>query len=393
MTALTTEARRARLAHRHHLARPGPDLVTVAGDLVGLHSSDPVTVHLSAWARVEGYTVEAGERALYEERSVVRMLGMRRTMFVVPIDLAAVMDAACTQALAPAERRRLIRVLEDQGLTGRRRADRWLADVEERVLAALEARGEATAVELTGDVPELGRKLVFGEGRSWGGSFGLSTRVLFLLATEGRIVRGRPLGTWVSSQYRWAPAGTWIEGGLPALDPEEARADLARRWLRAFGPAPIEDLKWWTGWPVRSTKAALAAVGAVEVALDDEVDGWVLPDDLEPEPGTEPWVALLPSLDPTTMGWKRRGWYLGPHGPELFDRNGNAGPTVWVDGRVVGGWAQHPDGEVITALLEDVGADATAAVERRAAELQAWLGATRITPRFPTPLGARLASR
>ena len=70
----------------------------------------------------------------------------------------------------------------------------------------------------------------------------------------------------------------------------------------------------------------------------------------------EPWVALLPGLDPTTMGWKRRDWYLPPgHVPLLFDRNGNAGPAVWVDGRIVGGWVQRRNGEIATRLLDDVG--------------------------------------
>jgi Winged helix DNA-binding domain len=97
-------------------------------------------------------------------------------------------------------------------------------------------------------------------------------------------------------------------------------------------------------------------------------------------------VALLPSLDPATMGWQERGWYLGDHGGELFDRNGNAGPTVWVDGRIVGGWAHRRTGEIVHRLLEDTGAEATAAVAEAAAELEAWLGPMRITPRFPTPL-------
>jgi hypothetical protein len=101
-------------------------------------------------------------------------------------------------------------------------------------------------------------------------------------------------------------------------------------------------------------------------------------------------VALLPALDPTTMGWQGRAWYLGPHGPLLFDRNGNAGPTVWVDGRVVGGWAQRSNGEVIHRLLEDVGADAAGAVDDAAAALTAWLGDVRIKPRFPTPLAREL---
>ena len=60
----------------------------------------------------------------------------------------------------------------------------------------------------------------------------------------------------------------------------------------------------------------------------------------------EPWAALLPVLDPTVMGWKERDFYLGPHGPLLFDTNGNAGTTAWWDGRIVGCWAQDPDGVV-----------------------------------------------
>jgi hypothetical protein len=103
-------------------------------------------------------------------------------------------------------------------------------------------------------------------------------------------------------------------------------------------------------------------------------------------------VALLPALDPTTMGWRGRSWYLGNHGPTLFDRNGNAGPTIWCDGRVVGGWAQRRSGEVVHRLLEDVGAETADAVAASAAELESWLGPTRITPRFPTPLQKELST-
>ena len=91
-------------------------------------------------------------------------------------------------------------------------------------------------------------------------------------------------------------------------------------------------------------------------------------------------------------GWRGRGWYLGDHGKALFDANGNAGPTTWVDGRVVGGWAQRRSGEVVHQLLEDVGREAVAAVDRSAAELEAWLGDVRVTPRFPTPLQKKLSS-
>jgi hypothetical protein len=118
----------------------------------------------------------------------------------------------------------------------------------------------------------------------------------------------------------------------------------------------------------------------------------LLPGDGEREPSAEPWAALLPALDPTVMGWKERAWYLGGHGPALFDTAGNAGPTVWWDGRIVGGWAVRADGEVAYRLLEDVGVDAAAAVEAEAAALAAWLGETQVVPRFGTPLARELAS-
>ncbi|MCY4373296.1 MAG: winged helix DNA-binding domain-containing protein [Spirochaetaceae bacterium] len=381
--------RRARLAVRQHLATPAPDVTTAAADLVGLHSSDPVSVYLSAWSRVSDFKVADMEGALYEQRSVVRLLGMRRTMFVVPRDLAAVIDAACTRALAPAERRRLLKLIGDQGIDPH--PDRWLSRVMRRTLSALGERGQATAKELTAAVPELTARLSFGEGRTWAGTVGLSTRLLFLLATEARIVRGRPRGTWISSQYRWAATADWLDGGLPAMEPEEARAELVRRWLEAFGPGTLTDLAWWTGWPQRQTRHALAAAGAVEVDLDTGT-GYALAEDLEPVAQPDGWVALLPALDPTVMGWKERSWYLGDHQELLFDRNGNAGPTVWADGRIVGGWAQRADGTIAVELLESVLPSIQGTIAAEAERLRVWLAGTVITPRFRTPLEKRLTS-
>ena len=383
MTGLSVFLLSSCCAHRTGLRE------SVAASLGGLHSSDPATVYLAARARVTGFQVSHLEQALYEARSLGRVLGMRRTMFVVPPDLAAMLDAACTRALAPAERRRMERLLSEQGIATD--AAGWLAAVERRTRAALAARGEATAAELTVDVPELAQRLSFGVGRKWAGTVGVSTRVLFLLAIEGHVVRARPRGSWISSQYRWAPAGAWLAGGLGTVEPEAARAELLRRWLAAFGPGTMTDLTWWTGWSARQVRAALAAVEAVEVELEDGA-GFVGPDDLEPTPECGSWVALLPALDPTVMGWKERAWYLGDHQAPLFDRNGNAGPTVWLDGRIVGGWAQRPDGSVTVELLERRPQEARARVTAEAERTQAWLGGTVVTPRFRTPLKRRLAA-
>ncbi len=389
MRTISVEERRSRLGRRHFLA-PGSrarDAIELAAGLVGLHATDPATVFLSARARgVEGAELE---RALYEERSVLRMIGMRRTLFVLPLELAAVVQAACTESILLTSRRRYAKLIEGGGIASDGEA--WLDEVGAETLRALEVRGQAFAADLSADVPPLREKVHFGEGKTWASSTGMTSWVLFLLAAEGRAVRGRPRGAWTSSQWCWAPAEAWLEEPLPRLEPDAARVELASRWLAAFGPATVADLKWWTGWTLTQTRAAIGAIEVVEVDLDG-VPGFVLPGDLEPEPEAEPWAAFLPSLDPTVMGWKERDWYLGEHAPALFDRNGNAGPTVWWNGRVVGGWAGRKDGDVAYRLLEDVGADGVRAIETEADQLQSWLGESKVTPRFGTPLAKELGS-
>ena len=258
------------------------------------------------------------------------------------------------------------------------------------------------ASQLTKVVPDLALQLRMAVGKKYEGLVGVSTRMLFLLAAEGRITRARPLGSWLSSQYRWVPMADWV-GALPDLPAEEARAELARRWLRAYGPGTLDDLAWWTKWTKANGRAALVAAGAVEVTTetgaDAAVPAWVLADDLDdtlteaaaPD-GLEP-VALLPGLDPTIMGWKERGWYLGPHRGPLFDTNGNAGPTVWVGGRAVGAWSQRDGGKVVTRLLEPVDGRTAARIDAAAERLTAWMDGVRVIPRFPTPLDRELAGR
>jgi DNA glycosylase AlkZ-like len=387
---ISISQRRARLARRHFLA-PGcaaRSPVELARGMVGLHATDPATVFLAARARLRRSTIEGLEGALYEERSLLRMIGMRRTLFVLPLDLAAVVQAACTESIANAQRRRYAKLIEDGGIAADGAA--WLDEASAATLQALEARAAAYASELSADVPQLREKLHYGEGKRWGGSINMTTWVLFLLAAEGQIARGRPRGAWTSSQWSWALAASWLKEPLPRLEPESARAKLASRWLTAYGPAGVADLKWWSGWTLTQTRAALEAIDAVEVDLDG-MPGFILPRDLEGEPEPELWVALLPSLDPTVMGWKERAWYLGGHAPALFDRNGNAGPTVWWNGRIVGGWAGRKDGQIVFRLLEDVGTDAVQAIETEAHRLEAWLGKTSVIPRFGTPLVRELS--
>ena len=367
--------RRASIVRRHHLGAPhhasGPG--EVIASLGALHSSDPATVYLSIVARCPSATLADIDAALYEGDHL-RILGMRRTMFVVPVDDVAAIHASSTRKIAAAENARLVAFLDDNDIGGADPAG-YLAALKADVLAALRDAPGSTGRELARLVPALQQKIAVP-----GGQQGLTTMVLQRMPMDGTIVRGRPIGSWLSSQYRYevAPGETGIDD--PSLRVDEAARTVLAGYLRRFGPANRDDRRWWTGWTAAQVDAA--GDGLDEPEIGDDVDT-----------SSGPNVALLPALDPTIMGWRDRAWYLGHHTPALFDRNGNAGPTVVVDGRVVGGWAQADDASVVYRLLEDLDGDARSLVDAECRRLEAWLDGVVVTPRFRTPLERELSGR
>jgi hypothetical protein len=377
--------RRARLARRHRLA-PGHkagDVAAAAESVVCLHATDPATVYLSAWARTDGMELADMDRALYEDRTLVKHLAMRRTLFVFPRATLAAAQAGASNRVVDSERRRLARDVEKAGL--KEDGERWLSAVSKQVLDRLSDGREATMSELRDELPLLEGSLVYGEGRSWGGRMPLGPRVLTTLSAAGQVVRATNAGGWTVSRPRWASMESWLGEPLEAPSDEEGTRRLVELWLRSFGPGTEADIKWWLGSTLTAVRRALAELQAVDVELDGRT-GYVLPDDLQPTDPVEPWAALLPPLDPTTMGWHERDWYLGPYREQLFDTAGNGGPTIWWDGRIVGGWRQGEEGEVVLQLLEDIGSEGHDAVKREAARLTDWLDGTKFLPRFPSPL-------
>ncbi|MGE2817573.1 winged helix DNA-binding domain-containing protein [Mycobacterium heidelbergense] len=381
MRKFTAEERRNRLARRHFLVPTDPQPVTrIIAGLVALHATDPATPYLSLWARSPGFATADLDAELYEKRSALRHLAMRRTLWLVNSDDLAMIQSAASDRVADNERRRLAADVRKAGLAAD--GDRWLEEACSAVLGHLSENGPASSTELRAALPELAGTYDPAPGKRWGGAIPIASRVLTVLSARGDIVRGPNDGSWTTSRPRWVHAAQWLGG---RDEPVDAQAELIRRWLRSFGPATAADIKWWLGTTMTAVRRALADIGAVQVDLHGS-PGYALPDDLEPEPDAPPWCALVPGLDATTMGWFEREWYLGPHRSQVFDRNGNAGPTAWWSGRVVGGWYQDDSSRVRLQLLEDPGQRGWRALQRRADELTSWLDGVRISPRFPSPL-------
>jgi hypothetical protein len=379
MRKFSIAERRNRLARRQFLAVAGPVAQVIAG-LVGLHATDPATPYLSLWARCPGFATPDLDRELYQKRSAVKHLAMRRTLWLVNADDLAMIQSAASDRVADNEHRRLAADVVKAGVATD--GARWVNRACAAALRHLGEHGPASSSELRAALPELAGTYDPAPGKRWGGAVPIAPRVLTVLSARGDIVRGPNDGAWTTSRPRWAITADW----LGALDRQsDAQAELIRRWLRTFGPATAADIKWWFGTTLTAVRKALTDIGAVEVDLHGG-PGYALPDDLEPEPDAPPWCALLPGLDATTMGWFDRDWYLGEHRGQVFDRNGNAGPTAWWNGRIVGGWYQDDDARVQLQLLEDPGRDGRRALQRRADELTSWLDGVRISPRFPSPL-------
>ena len=387
MLRATDDHRRARIARRHGLH---PDhrydtIEAATAAMTAWHATEPSTPHLSLHARMRDLTVADVEAALYDERSIVRTMAMRRTLWLVTRDLLPAVVGGPGRRVADTERRRLAK--EAGGLDVTAGGD-WIRDASHLVVEHLAGR-EASTRQLRDALPALGGTFTAALGTKWSADVALMTRLLTILTADGLVVRGRNAGHWRISRPTWTSTASWLGEPMTPLDPGPAYAELVERLLRTFGPATEDDLTWWLGSTKGAVRTALADIDATPVALDDGSTGWVATDDtvdLVAAPAIEPWVALLPTLDPTTMGWRARRFYLEPaHTPYLFDSVGNAGTTVWVDGRVVGCWVQDEQERVRLVLLEEVSPDARRRLDAEAARLDAFLGGEHITNVFASP--------
>jgi len=380
MRIVTDDERRARIATRHALAAAVADPLQATRAMTCLHATEPANVYLSAFARSGAGRAEISA-ALFTHRTVVRQLAMRRTVFAFPHDLLPAVWGSASARVAAQLAARLAKEVAAAGLTSD--GAHWVERVGERTLAAVR-EAPSTSAQLREQVPELNARIALA-GRP-GADTPIAPRLLAVLAATGRIVRGENAGGWQLSRPRWTCAEQWLPNTPAPWDEPAGYAELVRRWLWTFGPGTEDDLVWWLGATKASVRAALAAVGATAVQLTDGSPAWLHPDDIDPVPAPERWAALLPALDPTAMGWRHRRFYLGEHRELIFDRNGNAGPTAWWDGRIVGSWTQQPDGAVIVVPIGELPKAATSALQRKAEELTEWLDGEPVRTIYKAPL-------
>ncbi len=357
--------------------------------VLALHASDPATVYLSCLARMANPSIPVIEDTIYEDRSIVRHHAMRRTIWVMGRETVRLAHATATAKIAAAEQKRNIKAAANAGIDD---PETWFLDAQAEVIAHLARVGSRSTRQIGEELPHLAVPLEYGSAKHTA-TLNAHSKLLQGAAFDGNIVRVRPGGTWISSEYPWTVTEDWLGEPIAGLEKRPAAAALVDRWLRRFGPGTETDLVWWFGETKTLIRNALADAEAVEVELDDGSLAWVAADDVDPEDEVGPWVRLLPGLDPTAMGWKERDWFLDPRwvGP-MYDRFGNIGPSIWADGRIVGGWMQRADASINVELFTELDAVHRRALDEAIGQLEAAVGDVVVKPRFPARMTKTLAA-
>jgi len=309
------EARALRL-ERHQLHRRAPrgSELRVAGRICGLHAQLLSSAALSLWARVEGASLEAFQRALWRERTLVKTWAMRGALHLLPArDLPVYLGALGTYrhylrqgwvkyfGLMP-EEIELVTETVGKVLRGRALTRDQLADA---------------VAKRTGS-KKLGAIL----RQSWG-------VLLKPAAYRGQLCFAEGEGARVRFTH---------PGPVRQLEPPKALAELARRYLRAYGPATRDDFALW--WLETSRAEAQRLIESLEVTpVDLEGTRAYLLAGAARRPAEARSIRLLPAFDPYIVGAPRSGGlFPAAHKARIFRPQGWISPALLVDGHVEGVW-------------------------------------------------------
>jgi uncharacterized protein YcaQ len=359
---------------KHHLLKKADrkDVVRVVGDVCGLHAQAAMSPYFALWNRVENFRNELLDKALFEDKSLVKTWVMRGTLHVVP------------SAELPIYNRSLRRMwFEHHGRF--MKAPEWPTTEQRRneiypmIIQALTQKplkrkelGDKVRFMLKDDSQPY-KRLFSG----WGG-------ILKETAYEGLTVHAEPCEreSCFARLSQWLPK---IE--VNSVSEEEAQRQLLIKYLRGYGPATQQDFSSWSGLMADDAKRAIA--NASSMIRQIEVEGtkgqlWILKEDMkaldsidlvEPAP-----ARLLPKFDSILLGHKDRSRIIKDQHKKLVFRSkaGDIAATVLVDGQIAGTWKHTRKRYTLVVSVKPFGKitrDDKAEVKQQASELSQYMGA------------------
>jgi Winged helix DNA-binding domain len=351
---------------RHQLEEraPADAMLEVTSRIAGPHAQVMSSAELTLWARLDGVEPDAVQRALWEDRTLVKTWAMRGTLHLLPAAELPLWQAA-------------------RSTTRRWEAGSWLRGfgvTRQELALLLDAVGEAldgrvlTREELADEVarltgsPRLGDKL----RESWGA-------LLKPAAALGRLCFAPSKG----QQVRFTRPDSWL-GGWREHDPEQALLEVFRRFLAASGPVTREDVTRWWGVPsAAQVQRRIERLGEEVTVVDvDGTSAYLLAADVAGLAGAAPSrsVRLLPAFDQYVVTATRQADHLtpGPFTQRIYRPQGWLSPVLLVGGRMDGVWRQEAKGRRLRVTIEPFATLpgwARRAAEGEAERMAAWSGA------------------
>lgn len=332
----------------------------------GIYSTAP-TSYLSFVARVPGFVKDDLERALYRDRTLVRMSALRGSGFLIPLNMIDMVSAG-------SDRKDPFRGWA-QKLVGPVQLANW----QDRILAVLD--GAVLPAR------SIRKKLDVAAAESESFRFLLSS-----MTVQRQLASASGPTGWRDSQYGYAIWEQWFpDHRSTEIGPEQARAHLAEWYLKGHGPGTVDHFAWWGG-----LKKANARQG-LEDAAGPSADG--LYDLGHGHPPDDPrGLRLLPVWDTALVAPKgRRRMVRTAHQPFVYDASGNVTSTVVLDGAVIGVWSRAGDDDHIVIRAAGFGpldAAVRGLIADEAELIRIALGASDLTIEFVTgPVNLQTASR
>ena len=311
-----------RMANQGLSARGDRDAHAVAARTAGLQAQDPAAAHLAVRSRCSGADLRDSVRATEWPATVIRTWLMRGTLHAVAVEDVRWMTALIGPSLVAKFRTHR----EGHGLTDR------LLERAANVLPSV-LRGRAlTRTELVGALAEEG-VLIRMPGQA-------PAHFTVWASAVGLICRGPDAGR----KLTFVLLDDWVPQA-PTLDEPVAYVELARRYLRAFGPATVADFATWSGLLISRARRAFTdladELSTINVADRDQVhlelDG--------PERGV---LRFLAGWDTYLMGYRGRSAFLADGAAaQVIVGGGWLHPSIVLDGRIIGTWRVHRAPEVV----------------------------------------------
>jgi hypothetical protein len=332
------DLRRLRMRAQRLTGRRPRTVAEVVRAVGGLQAQDTPASRLAVRPRGTGLDEAAVRRACNQDRSVVRTWAMRGTLHMVAAEDVGWLVGLLGPVFAAADRRRRLQLGLDD-------------DLCERALAALPAVLAAGPLSRA----DLVRGLA-AEGVRIDPSGQAPAHLVGYAALRGLVCRGPDLD---GDQASYVLREDWVGPGQTGpvdrpLGPDDALAELARRYLGGHGPAGPEDLAAWSGLPVGRARRAFELVAGELREL--EVDGrrlWAPADaPAARSPAGDPVVRLLGRFDDYLLGWRGRDLVLDERFARRVAAGGWVHPVVVVDGRVAGTWRAGRAGGRLEVAVE-----------------------------------------